>query len=450
MLHEIHERESLEQWWCAGALPPWVCWVVATAAAVSVTAARVGARALWEHAGRGRSTFEVRNGLALGLALAVAAAFLPPSRTTSRWLRLALLLPLIQLLGMAAAWVAWTMLAPRLAGALHTSPLVALLPLPIVTGALAVVVLAAGRIAARHRRDWLHATTMVALLDLLLLGLWLPLLASFWCRHDTDWPDWAPLDEALRHPAPLVAWVLAPPLVAATALTRLVHRARALLDRYRLAVAVAFAIGLGAAVCARLDPTFGTIRLYANFVHVLFAAALVAIGALLALAISLDARARRARAALARDPHRVTGTLAADPPLVGRIEIASWLRGPHSVVMPCAVTTLAGELHVPGGAELVARVPAITTRLAAGESVVVLRAGDRVEVSGFVPPPEGHPFRDSAALVPGPAGIQISRAGDAGSTYTDLALSLWRPCVAYLLILAAVALPGLATALHGQ
>jgi len=156
MRYEIHERESLEQWWRAGALPPWVCWVVATAVTVTLTVAAVGARALWEHAGHGRSTFAFRNGLALGLALAIAAAFLPPGRTTSRWLRLALLLPLIQLLGMAAAWLAWTVLAPRLADALHTSPLVALLPLPTVTGALAGAVLVAGRIAARHRRDRLH------------------------------------------------------------------------------------------------------------------------------------------------------------------------------------------------------------------------------------------------------------------------------------------------------
>jgi hypothetical protein len=58
---------------------------------------------------------------------------------------------------------------------------------------------------------------------------------------------------------------------------------------------------------------------------------------------------------------------------------------------------------------------------------------------------EGGPFRSSSAPLAGSlyvAPADVERAG-----FVSAALAMWRPCVAYLLIVTAVALPGLAALL---
>jgi hypothetical protein len=82
-----------------------------------------------------------------------------------------------------------------------------------------------------------------------------------------------------------------------------------------------------------------------------------------------------------------------------------------------------------------------------GEAVAVLRRGDRVVVGGLVVPEADHPFRSSSALVPGPAGVVVRRHDDPGDGFTTAALVVWRPCVAFLAIMTAVAIPGLVAVL---
>jgi hypothetical protein len=434
---EVHERESLEQWWRAGTLPGWVCAVVAAACVVTVTVAAAGARVVWEQVGRyvGVNRFHGGNDLAIGLALAIVVCVAAPG-AVSRWVRMAVLLPVLQLLGMAVAWAYWLYLTAGDRAVWNATRLVENLPLSYVVAELTLLCSAAGFVIARRRmREWLHVATMIALVDLLLFGLWLPIVA--------------PLVSA-RWSIPVV---LLPPLVAAMLIAWRAHRDRWLFARRGTVFAAAVGVLFCVAAFARLEPSETALRNYTSFTHVLLATAAVAIAMLVALATTLHVRTRRARQAIARDALRLAGTIVTDD-IVGRIEITSWLRGPELVVGPCSVTTARGEVLVPGGAELVAHVPPITTRLAVGESVVVLRGGDRVELAGYVrPAAAGHPFRDAAAdaLVPGP-GVRIAPTDADRVTGGDVALAVWRPAVAYLLIVTAVAVPGVLTAftMHGH
>jgi hypothetical protein len=427
---EVHERESLEQWWRAGALPGWVCAVVAVACAVTVAVAAAGAREVWAQVGRyvGVSKFDGRNDLALGLALAMVACFVPRG-AVSRWVRMAVVLPVLQLLGIVVAYAYWRYLTAGEREIWNAARLVETVPLPVVVVYLvAACVLTGCAIGRRGRREWLHVATMIALVHLLLFGLWLPIAAAV---VPARWSILA---------------VFLPSLVGASVIAWCAHRDRWLFVRRGNVLASAVGVLLCAALYARLEPSDAALRSYTSFTHVLLAAAVVAIAMVVMLAAALYLRARRARRAMARDPLRRTGRVVTDTELVGRIEITSWLRGPQLVVGACSVATDAGELLVPGGAELVAHVPPITTRLAVGESVVALRGGDRVELAGYVRPAAGHPFRDGAdALVPGP-GVRIAPADADSFARADIALSVWRPAVAYLLIVTAVALPGVVAA----
>jgi len=428
---EVHERESLEQWWRAGTLPSWVCAVVAAACVVTVTVAAAGSRVVWEQVGRyvGVNRFHGRNDLAIGLALAIIACMVPRG-AVSRWVRMAVLLPVVQLLGMAVAWGYWLYLTAGEQAVWNATRLVERLALSYVVAYLvAAYILTGCAIARRRRREWLHVATMIALVHLLLFGLWLPIAAAL---VPARWSILA---------------VFMPSLVGASVIAWRAHRDRWLFLRRGKVFAIVVCVLVFAAVYARLEPSDAALRSYTSFTHVLLATAAVAIAMLVALAAALYLRARRARRAMARDPLRRTGRVVTDDDaeLVGRIEITSWLRGPELVVGACSVATDAGEVLVPGGAELVAHIPPITTRLAVGEAVVALRGGDRVELAGYVRPAAGHPFRDAAdALVPGP-GVRIAPTG-ADRARGDVALSVWRPAVAYLLIVTAVALPGLVTA----
>jgi hypothetical protein len=439
----MDDRES-------GCLPVWVRCVIGAASILTLMIAVFAPRAFFDHLDLyGHDVGFFRDGPAILLSVWLALSFVAVGRF-SAWMQVALLLPLAHLLVMVMVWLEWVLYSDALPHWLRASALVVKLPFPLVVGALAAICALAGRSIARHRpRDWLQVSTTIALVDLLLLGLWLPIAAALWCHGD---PWWDPDDELVRSYsalAPLLATVLGPPLVGAIAFARFTHRDRTLVARRSLWFGLAVVLLLLAAVVMRAEPSYAAASLYVRFAHVLLATALVAIGTVAWLAVALGLRARRSRRAVMRDPLRRAGVVAtsSDDVRAGRIEITSWLRGPQLVVAPCSVQTPQGEVLVPGGAELVAHLSTTTTRLATGEAEVALRAGDRVIVSGYTPPPDGHPFRDSTELVP--QHVRVARAHDHGSTLGDVALSLWRPCVAYLLILAAVALPAVITALAG-
>lgn len=90
-------------------------------------------------------------------------------------------------------------------------------------------------------------------------------------------------------------------------------------------------------------------------------------------------------------------------------------------------------------AQLVAD-PPVSTGLRVGEQVAIARRGDRVRVGvaevAEVAEVADHPFRGQPISAPN-AVIMAEQAGEVSSAL----LNLWRPCVAYGLIAALVAVP---------
>ena len=106
------------------------------------------------------------------------------------------------------------------------------------------------------------------------------------------------------------------------------------------------------------------------------------------------------------------------------------------------VATSAGEVPI-DGARLVTAIDPSTTALRAGESLGVVRAGDAIAIAGHRHAERGDPFRTQAAAVVGDDVVIAPRALPRLG-FADAALALWRPAIAYLVILVAVAGPALA------
>jgi hypothetical protein len=457
MHREIRELELADLWRPSpGKVAPWVRGVVAGSATAMVGVAATAARALWDVGGHasGWDRFWFRNGLAIATVALIAVAFLPPARIT-RFVRLAVLLPIVLVVGMLAAWGLWAVVDPALPSLWRKAPLV--LGVPIYGALLAMAsATSVAALAVRRRRavTWTRAVVVVSLLELLLLGLWLPLVSWWWGgRADVGWNFEAPHGFSLGARAALLAVALGPPIAVAAVFSAVASHRPGLVRRHRGRWTAALVVLFGAAVMARLAASGVPSLIYVNLVHFLAASAFVAAAALAAFVAELALRARRARRRLARDRAAVRGVIADDVDdlqgVVAALEIEGWLRGPRALVDSFEVATTAGHVPIPVGAELAASLPVLSTVLHVGESVAVLRRGDRVVVSGLVEPPVGHPFRGASVLVPGPDGIVVGRADDGGGGggFATVALVAWRPCVALLAILIAVAIPGLAAVL---
>jgi hypothetical protein len=173
---------------------------------------------------------------------------------------------------------------------------------------------------------------------------------------------------------------------------------------------------------------------------VLLVATLVAICALVALGVVSWMRSwRMSRSFGALESHGGTVVDDGEPVAIG-LEITSWLRGPRVIQLPFSVRTSVGTLPI-RGAHLVAAIPASTTQLAIGESIAIVRAGDDVQIAG-ADDAGGDPFRTSAA--PLADAMYVAPASLEYGGFASAALVMWRPCVAYLLIVCAIALPALA------
>jgi len=426
------ELDVLSDWRRPGGhLDRKVCALVGLGVAVTLAVTVVGPRWFWSAYGDPAvSKFWIRNGLTLLAGTLLLAALL--LRGTSAALRLALALPLAHVVAITGAWSAWSAVSPRLADARHAGPILRALPMGPSTLAAFALCAIAGRAVSR-RRDWLHGTVVMALASLLAVGLWLPLAASWYC-HGVLWQSWQELGEA--HPYRIAAFVLVPPLCAAFAYTLLQERIRWLAT---MVVPLVFAF----AMAARSEPSQLALAMYGNFIHLLLALILASIAAIAGLGLALLSRARRAERMLRTAR---TGTIVCDGAALV-LEIPSYLRGPRLLSQPFTIATPGGPLLVPPGVEILARIPPISTQLRGGEALALAQNGDPVLVGGFIDPDPAHPFRGSLAPQPGPDGIVVARAGETAFGDADVALALWRPCVAYLVIGIAVALPGLVSAL---
>ncbi len=430
----------------AGTLDPWVSAIIALAGMLTVAIAAIGARS-WSinnYGTTGVSLFWLHNVLAIALGLWLAVSLIPPWRM-SRWIRVAVLLPIAHALAMIVVWRLWGWLSERTAGSVQMI-LQRVSILPTIAIAAAQLLGGAWLVARRRRRSPMrgelgHAVVMLALVELLLFGLWLSIGSRVWCWL-ADVPSFHDVAVALDHPLSVSAFLILPPFAVALGFTAFALRksVRAVTGSLMYAVVALFAI----ACILRFGGPEGPFLVYINYVHVLCVMAGLAVTSLAGLGVATWVRDRQARRAFASDLGRRIGVLVEGS---AYIENTTWLRGPAPVVSELTVATRTGELRVPLGACWAAPMPAATTQLRTGEAVVALRTGDRVVVAGYLDREDAsHPFRGSLVPVPGPGGILVARPGDEAYGLANIALTLWRPCVAYLVILIAIGAPALAGA----
>jgi len=429
-----------------GQVDRWVRFVVVIALCATLAVLFAGPRVMWLrdahtiHLPR----FWFENTLVLGFAFAIGFAALPTTRS-SRYVRIAVLLPVVQTVLMGAAWIAWQMLKRRMPSASEATPMFQTLKIQFVLPGLAIAIMLAGRLVARwRRREWLHAVLMIALVNVLLLGLWLPVACEAWSGD--GWGAWDAVERALGSPLRMTAYIVLPPFAGAVVFTFTALRWPHLWRR-NIAVIVLLVLAVAITVAYRRDTTEISAFIYTNFMHVLACSALVAIGALVTLGASLWIGNVRGRRMLEREG-TLTGTIvntdACETITVSTLEMASWLRGPKLATGAFCVSTSQGEVPVPAGVRVIATTPITTTLLRSGEAVPTLKCGDRVVLAGYVTATTDGPFRHTTAPIPGARGISVGRVGDERYGFGHVALDLWRPAVAYLLIVAAVSLPALA------
>jgi hypothetical protein len=240
----------------------------------------------------------------------------------------------------------------------------------------------------------------------------------------------------------LLVLVFLPPLATAALFTSFAVRRPDAWRRHRRAGASAVLVLALAAMSCRVRSSEWSAFAYASFAHVILALAIVAAGAIVALAL---AQRRRTHTGVARYGVVIPEPMENEP--VACLQVATWLRGPRMLARAFQVLTRDGIVDVPAGTELVVALPDVSTMVPTGDAIAVLHVGDRVAVEGFVTPPAGDPFRRSAVLVPGRNGIIVTRMPDESRTFAALALALWRPAIAYLIVTTIAALPGLVAAL---
>lgn len=444
---DLRDPLELATWrQAAGTLTPWVRFALALACIATVVLPFAGARMLWFQGGdaSGVPGWLFENALAV-IALAGVAFAAYPRFALSRYVRLAVLLPLVHLALVALAWPAWLAISGKLAIVREYYAFARDVPLSLIVGGELVVVGVAAWWITRSRRDTAasHAFVMISLVDLLLLGLWLPLVA--WATTRGSWRMENDPSYALASASRIAAYIVVPPLVAAIAFTSITIGRSELAKDHRAQYITVLAIMFVGSVALRFDSVPAAQVVYANFIHVLLGAVAVAAAGPLVIGAAMWWRGRALHRRLASDAGTLRGSVVRDDPnepVIACHEVATWLRPPRARVRTFIVATPTGEIPI-SGARLIAPIDPATTALYVGEALGVLRAGDPIAISSSPIASHGDPFRASAAPHVGSDPV-IAPYGLPHLTFADLALSLWRPTVAYLVILVAVAAPALA------
>lgn len=444
-------------------------WLIVAGSVVTVLVALVGMQSMWGAAewvevsswgaadwGYGRNAFWYEYALALGVAAAIALAWLPRF-AVDRLLRVAMLLPVIHVVAIAVAACAWSVLQGDIQ---HTTAVLGWgrSNMPEVTAPSAILVMIAfGTIVAvaivikRRHGEWAHAATMMALAYVLLLGLWLPVLARLsvsspgpldavehavaYGPQDFYYWGWL-VNRRLLSSETFAALAVIPPAVIGIAFTALVFRWPQRFARSRGKLQLATKLLLGGAVLSALTlPDEGWL-LYLESSYLVLFAVLLAIAALVTLAIITWLGSCAAERRL-RGMTTLEGVVADDDDgEVARFEITSWLRGPRLAVRSFVVTTPRGSVPLTG-ITVLAQPSATTASLDVGGHVRVLAPGDRVVLGGRRGSDDGHPFRAIDAT-----DVAIVATPDVRRyRFSDIALVVWRPAAAYLAILVAIALP---------
>jgi hypothetical protein len=421
-----------------GQLAGWVRSVILGAAIVTFVAVTLGAALVWDQLPSWIELGAFRHGLTFFVSFWLLATYLP-QWTLARSLRVAVLLPIAHAIVIGCAWPVWCRLAPYALDADATTALAKEMPIVLATVGGAVGLAGFAALVARRRSgEWVHGFAMVALAELLLLGLWIPIACAAWPGGRAEY--WSATHPLLAHAGAQMLFTLVPPTLAALAFTTVALRRPGTLHAARPTIVLSISLLLVIAILTRMMANSRMLLLYSNFLPVLLVATLVAICGLVALgAVTWARSARIFRAFSALDSHGGTVVDDGEPVAIG-LEITSWLRGPRVVQRTFSVRTSVGTLPI-RGAHLVAAIPPATTQLAMGESIAIVRAGDDVQVAG-ASDAGGDPFRTSAA--PLADAMYVAPAALEPGGFASAALVMWRPCVAYLLIVCAIALPALA------
>jgi len=425
----------------AGMLPVWVRIVITLACIVSFASVTVGSQLLWDQLPSWVDLGYFRYGLTFYISFWILVSYFPPW-PMSRAMRVAVLLPVAHAVMIACAWPVWTSVSRYLRDADATTTFAIQFPLMLVVGCTAVGFgLVSWLVSRRRSGEWIHGFTMLALAELLLLGLWIPVACSAWPGGLGEW--WSISEPLLADAPSRIAFVVAPPTILAIGFTVIALRKPNWLVAQHGTLGAAVGLLLMVALATRLDASARVMLLYSNFVPLLLAAAMVAVVGLIVLGAVTWWRAfSMHRTFTARERRGGTVVSDNDDAVIG-LEITSWLRGPRVVQRPFNVTTSVGMLPM-RGAHLVAGMPAATSQLKIGERLAVLKAGDDVVVAGQSDA-GGDPFRTSAA--PLADGMFVAPAAHERQGLPNVALVMWRPAVAYLLIVSAIALPALAALL---
>ncbi len=376
---------------------------------------------------------------ALWMATFLGVAAIPRS-TTTRWMRLAVLLPITHALALVVALIA----LPSMSTLTDHAPLVESLPvLPWLASGLVLVLALAWAIGGR--REWTHAFVMLALAFLLLFGLWLP-IASIVPVRSSSWgysTYLATVEFIGAHPASVAALVIAPPLLVATGYTALAIRAPSLVTRLRLPVFIVLIVLCLASLAMRATASAGAFAVHDNFMHLLLAAAMLAIVATVTLSLSTWVTGWLDLRRLARDGHRDVTISDDDPDAIATMEITGFLRGPRMWTRSFIASDGKQELRVPAGAKLVTAIPKLSSVMRPGEQVVVVTKADRLKLGGLVAREVGDsPFRSHKITELGPE-LRVARAEPISTPVESMLLTAWRPSLAYLVILVVVAIPSL-------
>lgn len=438
---DIKPLGELELWNrpAPGEVAPWVRWVVFLASVCGVLVVGAAAWTLWRLGGHLHGH---RDFIALPtflMAITVVMLFLPDG-TVSRFVRMAVALPLVHAVALVVAlfWVPQLDLATL--G--DRTPMMEAMPVVRWFGLGLVLFVGVARWIG-GRREWAHAFVMLALAYVLLFGLWLPIAADVPVRID-EWGFHTPRTRALLEssPEPIAVLYLAPPFIVAALFTLLAVRAPKVSQALRVPIAIAVVVLVFVAVWARVFANHGAFLIHDNFIHLLLAAVAIAIIATGVLAISTWSAGRRALRRLTEAREGEISDDASD--VVACLQITSWLRGPRLWMRSFVASSAKEMLLVPSGATLATALPKISSAMRTGEAVVVLSKRDAITLGGFVERDVGDsPFRAAKMTVPGPSGITVARREPMSTPFETMLLTAWRPAVAYLLILCAVAVPTL-------
>jgi hypothetical protein len=448
-----------------GELAPSMRALIAGACAVSVALAALGMDSMWGVvdwlAERiGRDAFWYANGLAIAIAFAIAAAWIPRFEV-SRLLRVAVLLPMIHLAAIVVAGVTWSSLYRDVASLGHTIGY-GVYSFPDIAGSFSVaIVIGFGAVLAiaiaikRRHGEWAHAAVMLTLSYLLLVGLWLPILARLSVSppsaaillHEQspqywDWWFWqVSYNHRLFSRDVFMLLAVIPPAIIALAFTATRFRNARLFARFRSWPSITVKLLLGGAIVAALTSPDESWLLYLESSYLVMFAAVLAIGALVTLTVTTRLGSLASHFLFGRMT-KVEGVIALDEDEeAARFEITSWLRGPRLATRSFVVSTPYGNVPV-DGVQVLAPIAASTTQLDVGDHTPLLKAGDRVVIGGRTVK-GADPFRSIA----GTDIAAIAAAGSRPYRFSDVTLVVWRPAVAYLAILIAIALPYLSIVL---